>query len=86
METFRSRGSAGGMHVEVRLGDSINHMVNNRAVLIAKLKAGFVITGMTLDERYGAQVSLSYLFHADRQAGFERAFSLESYGDPAGSM
>lgn len=57
-----------------------NHMVNNRAVLIAKLKAGFVITGMVLDERYGAQVSLSYFFYEDRRCGFERAYSLEHYG------
>lgn len=56
-----------------------NHMVNNRAVLIAKLKAGFIITGMVLDERYGAQVSLSYFFHPDRRAGFAQAYSLEDY-------
>lgn len=56
-----------------------NHMVNNRAVLIAKLKAGFYITGMVLDERYGAQVSLTYFFYPDRRTGFARAFSLEDY-------
>lgn len=54
-----------------------NHMVNNRAVLIAKLKAGFVVSGMVLDERYGAQVALTYFTHADRTEGFVRAFSLE---------
>jgi len=56
-----------------------NHMVNNRPVLIAKLKAGFVITGMVLDERYGAQVALSYFFHPDRRVGFARAYSLADF-------
>jgi RimJ/RimL family protein N-acetyltransferase len=56
-----------------------NHMVNNRAVLIAKLKAGFIITGMVLDERYGAQVTLSYFFYEDRREGFARAYSTYSY-------
>lgn len=56
-----------------------NHMVNNRAVLIAKLKAGFHITGLTLDERWGAQVGMAYYFSAERYAGFRQAFSLETY-------
>lgn len=54
-----------------------NHMANNRAVLIAKLRAGFFVTGMVLDERYGAQVSLTHLLHAERRTGFAHAFSLE---------
>lgn len=58
-----------------------NHMVNNRAVLIAKLKAGFYVTGMVLDERYGAQVSLGYLFHQDRREGFANAYSLQRHTD-----
>jgi RimJ/RimL family protein N-acetyltransferase len=53
------------------------HMVNNRPVLIAKLKAGFHIVGLSLDERFGAQVTLAYFFHQDRRDGFEEAFSLE---------
>lgn len=57
-----------------------NHMVNNRPVLIAKLKAGFVITGVVLDERYGAQVSLTAFFYPDRRAGFARAYSLADFG------
>jgi RimJ/RimL family protein N-acetyltransferase len=56
-----------------------NHMTNNRAVLIAKLKAGFFITGLTLDERYGAQVTLTYFFYEDRRQGFAKAYSLEPY-------
>ncbi len=58
-----------------------NHMVNNRAVLIAKLKVGFYVTGVDLDERFGAQVNLAYLFAEDRRQGFARAFSLERYAD-----
>lgn len=30
-----------------------NHMVNNRAILIAKLKSESFVTGMALDERWG---------------------------------
>jgi RimJ/RimL family protein N-acetyltransferase len=56
-----------------------NHMVNNRAVLIAKLKAGFVITGTILDERWGAQAALAYFFYEDRRRGFARTYSLETY-------
>lgn len=58
---------------------SSNHMVNNRPVLIAKLEAGFFITGMILDERYGAQVTLSHFFYPDRRSGFARSYSLEDY-------
>jgi RimJ/RimL family protein N-acetyltransferase len=58
-----------------------NHMVNNRPVLIAKLKAGFYVTGMVLDERWGAQVTLTYFFYKDRRIGFARAYSLEEYPD-----
>lgn len=53
------------------------HQPNNRAVLMAKLKAGFVLSGMILDERWSAQVQMTYHIHPDRQQGFSRAFSLE---------
>ena len=56
-----------------------NHMGTNRPVLIAKLKAGFNVTGVTLDERYGMQVWLCYYLTEERQQGFERAFSLDSF-------
>lgn len=57
-----------------------NHQPNNRAVLIAKLKVGFVLSGMILDERWSAQVQMTYHIHPDRQQGFSRAFSLELPG------
>lgn len=63
-----------------------NHQTNNRAVLIAKLKAGFNITAVNLDERWGAQVELTYLIHDDRWRGYERAFSLQSWDLPPQSQ
>lgn len=56
-----------------------NHMGTNRPVLIAKLKAGFVITGVTLDERHGMLVWLVRFLAPERQQGFEQAFSLDSF-------
>ncbi len=56
-----------------------NHMGNNRPVLIAKLKAGFIITGVTLDERHGMLVWLARFLEPDRERGFERAFSLGQF-------
>lgn len=53
------------------------HQPNNTAILIAKLKAGFVMSGVMLDERWSAQVQMTYHIHADRQRGFSQAFSLE---------
>lgn len=59
-----------------------NHMVTNRPVLIAKLKAGFHVTAVSLDERFGAQVQLSYFFNLTRYEGFTRAFSLDGFERP----
>lgn len=56
-----------------------NHMVNNRRVIVAKMKAGFVASGMSLDERIGAALWLTYYIDKEREAGFKSAFSLESY-------
>jgi GNAT superfamily N-acetyltransferase len=59
-----------------------NHQTNNRAVIIAKLKLGFNVTAVNLDERWGAQVELTYLMEDDRRAGYERAFALEPRPTP----
>lgn len=56
-----------------------NHMGTNRPVLIAKLKVGFNVTGVTLDERFGMQVWLTCYLTDERQQGFERAFSLDRF-------
>jgi len=36
------------------------HIATNNAIIIPKLKAGFVITGMHISEKYGTMVELSY--------------------------
>ena len=56
-----------------------NHMGTNRPVLIAKLKAGFVVTGMAVDERHGMVVWLTLFLNPKREAGFRQAFSLDSF-------
>lgn len=56
-----------------------NHMGTNRPVLIAKLKAGFVVTGMSVDERHGMVVWLTLFLNSDREEGFRQAFSLDSF-------
>ncbi len=53
-----------------------HHQPNNRAVLIGKLKAGWVITGMELDESYGPLVKMAYYTHSDREHGFADVFSM----------
>ena len=53
------------------------HAPNNRAVLIAKLRAGFVITGMRMRADSGASVQLTYFTHDDRRHAFDNAVSLE---------
>ncbi|MCW3128335.1 MAG: hypothetical protein JWO03_3993 [Bacteroidetes bacterium] len=42
------------------------HHASNNAVIIPKLKAGFVITGFDIDERYGLFVVLTYIFNEQR--------------------
>jgi len=59
-----------------------NHQTDNRAVIIAKLKLGFNISAENLDERWGAQVELTYLLHDDRRQGYEGAFALEPRDTP----
>ena len=53
-----------------------SHHPNNRAIMIAELKAGFDIVGMELHESHGPLIKLAYFMHADRRGGFERAFSM----------
>ncbi|MCP4425681.1 MAG: GNAT family N-acetyltransferase [Chloroflexi bacterium] len=53
-----------------------SHNPNNRAVLIADLKAGFNIVGLELHESHGPQVKTAYHLHEDRRQAFERVFSM----------
>lgn len=43
------------------------HVATNNAVIVPKLKAGFVITGTELSDRFGALVHLSWFPHAARR-------------------
>jgi len=39
---------------------SSTHIATNNAIIIPKLKAGFIITGMHINEKFGIMVELSY--------------------------
>jgi RimJ/RimL family protein N-acetyltransferase len=43
------------------------HYASNNAVIVPKLKAGFIITGMALDEKYGLMVHLTKYLHSERE-------------------
>jgi RimJ/RimL family protein N-acetyltransferase len=43
------------------------HYASNNAVIVPKLKAGFTITGMALDEKYGLMVHLTKYLHPERE-------------------
>lgn len=53
------------------------HSPTNRAVLIAKLKAGFIVTATEFREHAGASVKLTYFLHEDRYQTFEDVHSLQ---------
>ena len=53
------------------------HSPTNRAVLIAKLKAGFTITATEFRENAGASVKVAYFLHQDRYQRFEDVHSLQ---------
>ncbi len=42
------------------------HHCSNNAVLIPKLKAGFIITGITVSDKHGVLVELTYPLHPSR--------------------
>jgi GNAT superfamily N-acetyltransferase len=61
---------------------SSRHLASNGAVLVPKLKAGFVITGFEIDERYGILVVLSYIFNERRLKAYKfRTGALRLDGD-----
>ena len=47
------------------------HMPNNNAVIIPKLKAGFVISSMELDDMFGVLVNLTYYTNKLRLKAFD---------------
>lgn len=48
------------------------HSATNNAILIAKLKAGFVISGLHVDEKYGLMVHLTNYLYEQRRTIVER--------------
>lgn len=48
------------------------HSATNNAILIPKLKAGFVISGLHVDEKFGVMVHLVHHLYTQRRAVFER--------------
>ena len=42
------------------------HHASNNAVIIPKLKAGFIITGLNINEKYGAMITLTYYVYEGR--------------------
>lgn len=53
---------------------SSQHSPDNSKMLITKLKAGFMVTGMDLDERWGSLVRLTKLLKNDRSKVFSNCF------------
>lgn len=51
---------------------SSRHIATHNAVIVPKLKAGFVITGLELSEEYGWLVNLKYYFNAARREALMR--------------
>lgn len=47
------------------------HHASNNKVILPKLKAGFQISGFTLDEGIGLMVQLTYVFHPLRKHAYE---------------
>lgn len=43
------------------------HTLTNNAVIIPKLKAGFIISGFEVDDRFGTLLQLSYFFNPLRR-------------------
>lgn len=43
------------------------HQASNNQVIIPKLKAGFIITGLDLDDKVGMRVRLTYYFNSKRR-------------------
>ncbi|MBS1617066.1 MAG: GNAT family N-acetyltransferase [Bacteroidetes bacterium] len=46
------------------------HLASNNLILTLKLRAGFQITGMEVDERFGILVCLSYLYNEKRRDAY----------------
>jgi hypothetical protein len=47
---------------------SSKHNATNNRVIIPKLKAGFIISGLEISDRFGTMVRLEYFTNSDRRA------------------
>jgi ribosomal protein S18 acetylase RimI-like enzyme len=59
--TIAQAGPQGGARIDSR------HAASNSAVIVAKLKLGFVVSGFEYSEVYGPLVRLTYLVHDRRR-------------------
>jgi len=53
------------------------HHPNNPAVLIPKLKQGFVISGMHFHERFKSVIELKLIFNPERKKAFNQSLGLD---------
>ncbi len=54
-----------------------DHQPNSRAILLLKIRLGYCIQSMGLDERFGPLVRLVYFLNAERREYFESRYGLE---------
>ena len=54
-----------------------NHHGNNAAVLIPKLKQGFIITGTQFHERFKFLIELKYIYNEDRRKAYCQSLGLD---------
>jgi ribosomal protein S18 acetylase RimI-like enzyme len=55
------------------------HHPNNGLAMMLQLGLGFIIEGMSVDERWGPQVKMVKFLYEDRQREFEKRFGLPEY-------
>ncbi|MNJ92615.1 hypothetical protein D3C87_102890 [compost metagenome] len=56
---------------------SSTHHPNNTAVLIPKLKKGFIVSGVNFHERFRFLIELKYFFNKDRRASYSKNLGLD---------
>lgn len=86
LETFRKRGLYSNIlkFVITRLAEegfqviTSSHHGNNAAVLVPKLKQGFIITGTQFHERFKFLIELKYIYNEDRRRAYCQSLGLDS--------
>ena len=58
-----------------------DHSPNNRPILLMKIKFGYYVNSVTIDERFGPHVRLVYLIDKARRRQFEERFGLNQYDE-----